>query len=222
MLLSTPLATHEFTPVKHNEFRHLENCALNVYIIIKVSAQKTHVISSISLSTMLPTMDTWSKENINIISRISPKVCSLPTHQCLMFYLPMKYSKKSIPLTLSGWRTQDMLLVIWQMHCMWESLSFHHIRIRFTWKLKRPGDRRHTNTQWSTQFYESHGKSCLCRVAFGFANNSAQHTTEPSQEIHLEAGGPEVQTFKTTCPAEAMHNYLKAIIIIIIIIYIFL
>ena len=29
--------------------------------------------------------------------------------------------------------------------------------------------------------------------------------------------GPEVQTFKATRPAEAMHNYLKAIIIIIII-----
>ena len=27
MPLSTPLATHEFTPVKHNEFRHLENSA---------------------------------------------------------------------------------------------------------------------------------------------------------------------------------------------------
>ena len=44
MPLSTPLATHEFTPVKHNEFRHLENSALNVCIIIKLSTQKSHVI----------------------------------------------------------------------------------------------------------------------------------------------------------------------------------
>ena len=64
-----------------------------------------------------------SRRNINIISRTSPKACSLPTHQCLVFYLPMKYSKKSIPLTVSGWRTQDMLLVRRQMHCVRESLS---------------------------------------------------------------------------------------------------
>lgn len=124
MSLSTPLATHEFTPVKHNEFRHLENSALNV-CIIKNCVPK-NLMSFFSFPCQ-PYCQQWTldpRRNINIISRTSPKACSLPTHQRLVFYLLMKYSKKSIPLTVSGWRTQNMLLVRRQMHCMRESLSF--------------------------------------------------------------------------------------------------